>query len=112
MNSGKKLAEIAAKDGVKNCAKIAGLIMSYVMVAVFASILTSKWKDNVYKEYLKKHDKQTAEKLTKQFKSEVDALKKDIAKLKQEKEQAKKQFRDRIIVLCKKYGVSPDLVLK
>ena len=86
--------------------------MSYVIVIIITSMLTSKWKDKIFAEFLKKHDKEMAEKLTKQFKSDMDDLKRQIAALKLDKEETKKRFKEGVITLCEKYGIDPNEVLK
>lgn len=116
VNAGKQMLSkaggVLANESVKQGAKIGGIIMSHIIVAFLSIMLTSKWKDKVFAEFLKRHDKEMAEKLSEQFKSEMSDLKKQIADLKLDKEEAKKRFRDGVIALCEKYGIDPNGILK
>ena len=111
-----KVSEIIVKEGAKQGAKIAAHVASYLMVIVIAACLTSNYKDKASAKLNKKHDKETAEKLTKQFQQEIENLKKEIAELKKGKDLAKKEaeerFRNGVIEICKKYGISPDGIVK
>lgn len=101
-----------AKEGVKQGTKIAAVIVSHLIAIIVTMILTSNYKDKAFEELLKKHDKETAEKLTEQFKSEIDALKKEIAKLKLDKKEMIRRFKEGVENICRKYGIDPKVVLK
>ena len=107
-----KAGKVLAKESVKQGLKLGGYLACLIISNIMTSIITSKWKDKVYAELLKKHDKELAQKLTEQFKSEMSDLKKQIAALKLDKEEAKKRCRDAIIALCEKYGIDPNVILK
>ena len=116
MDAGKQLlikaGGVLAKGSVRKGARYGGIFATIVFSNILTSVITSKWKDKVFAEFLKKHDKELAQKLTEQFKSEMNDLKKQIADLKLDKEETKKRFRDGIIALCEKYGIDPNEILK
>ncbi len=116
MDAGKQLlikaGGVLAKESVRKGARYGGIFATIVFSNILTSVITSKWKDKVFAEFLKKHDKELAQKLTEQFKSEMNDLKKQIADLKLDKEETKKRFRDGIIALCEKYGIDPNEILK
>lgn len=111
-----KCAEVVSKECVKKGAEIGGKIMVLMISYLITIWLTSRYKDNVHKELLDKHDEETANRLTEQFNIEVEKLKKEIVELKTElnitKEEAESRFREGVISICKKFGISPDSVLK
>ena len=113
MEPAAKCAEVVSKECVKKGAEIAGKIMALMISYLITIWLTSRYKDNVHKELLDKHDEETANRLTEQFNIEV---KKEIMELKKElnitKEEAESRFREGVIGICKKFGISPDSVLK
>ena len=116
MDAGKQLlikaGGVLAKESVRKGARYGGIFATIVFSNILTSVITSKWKDKVFAEFLKKHDKELAQKLTEQFKSDMNDLKKQIADLKLDKEETKKRFRDGIIALCEKYGIDPNEILK
>lgn len=116
MDAGKQLlikaGGVLAKESVRKGARYGGIFATIVFSNILTSVITSKWKDKVFAEFLKKHDKELAQKLTEQFKSKMNDLKKQIADLKLDKEETKKRFRDGIIALCEKYGIDPNEILK
>lgn len=103
---------VVAKETVKQGMKYGGYFALLIISNIITSMITSKWKDKIFAEFLKKHDKELAQKLTEQFKSEMNDLKKQIAALKLDKEEAKKRCRHGIIALCEKYGIEPNAILK
>jgi hypothetical protein len=116
VNAGRQLllkaGGVLAKESVRKGAKFGGIFAALVFSNILTSVITSKWKDKVFDEFLKKHDKEMAQKLTEQFKSEMNDLKKQIADLKLDKEETKKRFRDGVIALCEKFGIDPNGILK
>ena len=116
MEPAAKCAEVVSKECVKKGAEIAGKIMALMISYLITIWLTSRYKDNVHKELLDKHDEETANRLTEQFNIEVEKLKKEIMEFKKElnitKEEAESRFREGVIGICKKFGISPDSVLK
>ena len=116
MEPAAKCAEVVSKECVKKGAEIAGKIMALMISYLITIWFTSRYKDNVHKELLDKHDEETANRLTEQFNIEVEKLKKEIMELKKElnitKEEAESRFREGVIGICKKFGISPDSVLK
>ena len=116
MEPAAKFAEVFSKECVKKGAEIGGKIMALMISYLITIWLTSRYKDNVHKELLDKHDEETANRLTEQFNIEVEKLKKEIMELKKElnitKEEAESRFREGVIGICKKFGISPDSVLK
>ena len=104
--------KILAKEGVRQGAKIGGIIISHIIAIILAIIRTSKYKDKVFNELRKKHDKETAERLTEQFQSDINALKKEIAQLKIEKKEVEQKLREGIERICRKYEIDPNIVLK
>lgn len=107
-----KAGGVLAKESVRKGAKFGGIFAALVFSNILTSVITSKWKDKVFDELLKKHDKEMAQKLTEQFKSEMNDLKKQIADLKLDKEETKKRFRDGVNALCEKFGIDPNGILK
>lgn len=107
-----KAGGVLAKESVRKGARYGGIFATIVFSNILTSVITSKWKDKVFAEFLKKHDKELAQKLTEQFKSEMNDLKKQIEDLKLDKKETKKRFRDGIIALCEKYGIDPNEILK
>ena len=110
-----KCAEVVSKECVKKGAEIAGVIATWAMTMLLSIWLTSRYKNNVHKELLDKHDEETANRLTEQFNIEVEKLKKEIVEMKKlniTKEEAESRFREGVISICKKIGISPDSVLK
>lgn len=59
-----KCAEVVSKECVKKGAEIAGVIATWAMTMLLSIWLTSRYKDNVHKELLDKHDEETANRLT------------------------------------------------
>jgi hypothetical protein len=57
--------------------EIAKKVGSAVVIAVTAIILTSKYWKRVNKELMKKHDKETAERLSKEFNKKLEMLRKE-----------------------------------
>lgn len=116
MEPAAKCAEVVSKECVKKGAEIGGKIMALMISYLITIWLTSRYKDNVHKELLDKHDEETANRLTEQFNIEVEKLKKEIVELKKKlnitKEEAESRFREGVIGICKKFGISPDSVLK
>lgn len=72
-------------------AEIGGKIMALMISYLITIWLTSRYKDNVHKELLDKHDEETANRLTEQFNIEVEKLKKEIMELKKELNITKKR---------------------
>lgn len=107
-----KAGGVLAKESVKQGAKIGGRIMTYAITIIMTYMLTTKWDKKVFANFLKKHDKEMAEKLKEEFESEMDKLKEEIASLKLDKEETKKRFREGVITLCEKYGIDPNEILK
>ena len=70
------------------------------------TILTSKKKDKVYKELMKKHDAETAERLTKQFQQKYDDLVRKYGKAASEQQ----KLREAVINLCREFGIDPSVV--
>lgn len=88
-------------------------ILSYLAVsaitAILFSILVSKYKDRAYKELMKKHDKETAERLSKEFNQKLESLKEDYEN---ETIKTKEEFKKKVSVLCREYGINPKPVVK
>ena len=107
-----KCGSYLAKESVKHGAKIAARIASYVVTIILTVILTSNWKDKVNDELNKKHDRETAEKLSAQFQTEMDQAKKEIAGLKLSKKETEKILKEKIRIICEKFGIDPDIIFK
>lgn len=107
-----KAGGVIAKESVRKGAKYGGIFAAFVFSNILTSVITSKWKDKVFAEFLKTHDKEMAQKLTEEFKLEISDLKKQIASLKLEEEEAKRRFKEGIVALCGKYGIDPNVILK
>ena len=109
MEPAAKCAEVVSKECVKKGAEIAGKIMALMISYLITIWLTSRYKDNVHKELLDKHDEETANRLTEQFNIEVEKLKKEIMELKKElnitKEQAAYRFREGVKGIYKNLGI-------
>jgi hypothetical protein len=116
MDAGKQLlikaGGVLAKESVRKGARYGGIFATIVFSNILTSVITSKWKDKVFAEFLKMHDKEMAEKLKEEFESEMDKLKEEIASLKLDEEETKKRFREGVIALCEKYGIDPNEILK
>lgn len=100
-----KIGGAIAKNGTQ--------IALVTIVVIVAIILTSRYKDRAYKEFLKKHDKETAERLRVEFNKELDILKckfnKELNNFnnKLNEEKYKQQVRD----LCYRYNISAQKVV-
>lgn len=104
-NALEKMGKALAKNGPIIAKKVGGAAIA----AIIAVILTSRYKDKGYKELMKKHDKETAERLSKEWSHKLDALKKEY---KDEKIKTKEEFKQKVIELCREYGIDPKNVLK
>lgn len=107
-----KCGSYLAKESVKHGAKIAAKIGSYVVTIILSVILTSNWKDKVNEELNKKHDRETAEKLSSQFKADIDNAQKEISALKLSKKETEIKLKEKIRIICEKFGIDPNVVLK
>lgn len=107
-----KCGVVIAKESVKQSARFAGKVAAQIMVVTITTIMVSNYKDKAFNEFLKKHDKDEATKLSEQFQVEIDRLKQEIANLKLDKEQSESRFRKGVESICKKYGIEPNEVLK
>lgn len=80
--------------------KGAAAVAAVVITATTAIIIDRKIRNKAYKEMLAKHDKETAERMRKEFNAELKRIR-DAKYDNEAKEQRK------INELCRKYGVSP-----
>lgn len=109
---GKMIEPVAHKIGseaIKHGAKVAAYVGGLVISAIVSSILTSNYKDKAYKSLLKKHDQDTAERLSKQF---DEKLKNEKKKWKEQNIKDKETLRQKIRIICNEFGIDPDEVLK
>lgn len=80
--------------------KGAAAVAAVVITATIAIIIDRKIRNKAYKEMLAKHDKETAERMRKEFNAELKRIRD--AKYDNETNEQRK-----INELCRKYGVSP-----
>ncbi len=80
--------------------KAAGLLIAG---AIIGAITMAKIKDKAFKEFLKKHDKETARRMAKDFKKQLKKIKKEH---KDNEEKMKKKMKD----LCDQFGIDPEVV--
>lgn len=71
---------------------------------IMGGLLTANYKDRVYKELLKKHDEETARRLTLQFDAKLKELE-------DRYEKNEKVLKQRVRDLCASYGVPANCVL-
>jgi uncharacterized membrane protein (DUF106 family) len=89
--------------------EIAKKVGSAVVIAVTAIILTSKYWKRVNKELMKKHDKETAERLSKEFNKKLEMLRKEY----EDKHiKTKEEFRQKVSELCREFGIDPKNIVK
>lgn len=89
----------------KNKNEIAIAAGSALAGGLVASILTSNYKDRAYEELIKKHDRETAKRLSAEFNRKLEELEKRHS-------DNEKKLRDSIIRLCYEMGIPPSAVLK
>lgn len=109
---GKMIEPVVHKIGseaIKQGAKVATYVGGLVITAIVSSILTSNYKDKAYKSLSKKHDQDTAERLSKQF---DEKLKNEKKKWKEQNIKDKETLRQKIRIICNEFGIDPDEVLK
>lgn len=94
------IGKAVAKNGPK--------IAKYVVVAVIGALIGSKYKDKVYKKLIKKHDKETAERLSKEFDQKLEVIKKEY----KDKDIKLNELKQKISDLCREYGIAPKNVVK
>ena len=111
-----KCVKAITKEGVRKGAQVAGQLAAMIMTGIFSAWLTSRHKDKVFGEFLKKHDDETARRLSAQFNKELEMLKREITRLREQlqltKEEAEAILRKRLAEICERYGLSPDDVLE
>lgn len=113
LKAGSKMIEPVVQrvstEAFKHGAKIAAYVGGLAISAIVSSILTSNYKDKAYKSLMTKHDKETAEKLTKQFDEKLNSEKK---KWKEQNIKDKETLRQRIRNICNEFGINPNDVIK
>ena len=97
------------KELAKKGPIIANNVGGAVIAAIIAIILTSRYKDKVYKELMKKHDKETTERLSKEFNKKLETLKKEY---KDKHIKTKEEFKQKVSELCREFGIDPKNVVK
>ena len=100
-----KMGKVLAKYGPIIAKNVGGAAIA----AIIAVILTSRYKDRVYKELIKKHDKETAERISKEFNQKLEVIKKEY---KDEIIKTKEDFKQKVSDLCREYGINPQNVVK
>lgn len=88
----------------KNIGQILKYLAALLVGGGISGLLVSKYKDKVYHELLKNHDKETAKKLTKEFNKK---LKEVVKKYKGDKE----KLIAVITKLCERFNIPPELIL-
>lgn len=111
-NSTKEKAPEIAKKSLKQAKKAAPIVGTALSVSIVTAILVHNYDDKIYRELMKKHDRDTAKRMTEQFKKEIEALENEISMANKDKEQAKQMYIEKVRDLCDKFGVNPDEVLK
>lgn len=79
-------------------------------IAVTAAVtygLTSKKKDKVYKQLMEQHDKDTAQRLTKEFETQLNVLLERV----DNNEMKSAQLESSIKSLCNEFGIDPKIIL-
>ena len=102
-----EILKAVGKFILQNKKTIAAAAGGLVVGGTTMTILTSKKKDKVYKNLMKQHDVDTAERLTKQFQEKYDELIHRYGKTAKEQQ----KLREAIIRLCKEFGIEPNEVL-
>lgn len=89
----------------ENWKAIAALIGTVVVAASLTGVIVSHYDRRVYEDQLKKHDKETAERVTAAFVKQIEELKK-------QHEDDKAAFAKCVKAICDKYGIGYNVVLK
>lgn len=80
--------------------KAAALLLAGFAIGM---ITMARIKDKAYKELLKKHDKETAKRMAKEFDARLRQIKKE---QKDNEEMLKKKMK----ALCEEFGIDPEIV--
>lgn len=88
----------------KNWKAIVALIGAIIVACTLTTVVVSHYKDNVHKEFLKRHDEELAQKLTDEFVQKMNNFKKQV--------NIEKDLIAKIKDLCAEYKLSTSLVLK
>lgn len=89
----------------ENWKAIVALIGAIIVASTLTTVVVSHYKDNVHKEFLKRHDEELAQKLTDEFVQKMNNFKKQVNI---EKQDLIAKIKD----LCAEYKLSTSLVLK
>lgn len=89
---------------IQNGPKILKGIGIFLAGGAAGALTMAAIKDKAYKELKKKHDKETAKRMAKEFNKQLDQIKKEH---KENEEKMKKKMID----LCKLFGLDPVVVL-
>jgi ClpP class serine protease len=81
------------------------IIPTLIVGGIVGAITMAIVKNRVFKELLKKHDKETAERMAKEFKAQLK-------KIKEEYEGDKEEMAKQMQMLCNEFGVDPAKVFK
>jgi len=88
-----------------NWKTIAAVVGGVVIAVSLTGVIVSHYDRRVYEDLLKKHDQETAERVTAAFVKQIEDLKK-------QHEEDKAAFARRVKNICDKFGIGYDLVLK
>ena len=97
----------AGKYAAQHKKEIAAVGTAIAVTAATTYGLTSKKKDKVYKRLMEQHDKDTAQRLTKEFETQLNAL----IERADRNEIKSAQLESSIKSLCNEFGIDPKLVL-
>lgn len=89
----------------ENWKAIVALIGAIIVASTLTTVVVSHYKDNVHKEFLKRHDEELAQKLTDEFVQRMNNFQKQVNI---EKQDLIAKIKD----LCAEYKLSTSLVLK
>lgn len=102
---GKKTVQPFAKACVKNGPKYAKRATAFVISVAFGVYLGSKYQQKLNKEFNKKHDAETAKRLTEECLRKIEEVK---AQCEQQRIADRKEIERRINAILRQYGISPD----
>lgn len=93
------------KACIKNGPKYAKRASAVLIATVFGMYLGSKYQQKLNKEFNKKHDAETAKRLTEECMRKIEEVK---AQCEQQRIADRKEIERRINAILRQYGISPD----
>lgn len=82
-------------------------VFLFLAGAIVGAYIASKYKDYAYKNLIKSHDKETAEKMADEFKKKADELLKENKNSSEETSVKIKNLKKKFNSLCEQFGIPP-----